>query len=112
MAKSCPFNPYLCPPLLNPEGIKGEAQEARDVADAQVKESKTQQPTNTIHSRGQIGVARLGEREAEWLRSKIQVTADAAEDVEKEEHSFIVGGIASLYNHSGNQFGGYSENWT
>jgi hypothetical protein len=31
------------------------------------------------------------------------VTADAIEDVEKEEHSSIVGGIASLYNHSGNQ---------
>jgi hypothetical protein len=30
------------------------------------------------------------------------VTADAGEDVEKEEHSSIVGGIASLYNHSGN----------
>jgi hypothetical protein len=27
-------------------------------------------------------------------------------DVEKEEHSSIVGGIASLYNHSGNQSGG------
>jgi hypothetical protein len=26
--------------------------------------------------------------------------------VEKEEHSSIVGGIASLYNHSGNQSGG------
>jgi hypothetical protein len=26
------------------------------------------------------------------------VTADAGEDVEKEEHSFIVGGIASSYN--------------
>jgi hypothetical protein len=37
------------------------------------------------------------------------VTADAGEDVEKEEHSSIVGGIASLYNHSGNQFGGSSE---
>ena len=43
---------------------------------------------------------------------KIQVTADAGEDVEKEEHSSIVGGIASLYNHSGNQSGGSSENWT
>jgi hypothetical protein len=32
--------------------------------------------------------------------------------VEKEEHSSIVGGIASLYNHSGNQSGGSSENWT
>jgi metal-responsive CopG/Arc/MetJ family transcriptional regulator len=31
-----------------------------------------------------------------------QVTADAGEDMEKEEHSSIVGGIASLYNHSGN----------
>jgi hypothetical protein len=30
------------------------------------------------------------------------VKADAGEDVEKEEHSSIVGGIASLYNHSGN----------
>jgi hypothetical protein len=43
---------------------------------------------------------------------KIQVTADAGEDVEKEEHSSIVGGIESLYNHSGNQSGGSSENWT
>jgi hypothetical protein len=39
-------------------------------------------------------------------------TADAGEDVEKEEHSSIVGGIAGLYNHSGNQSGGSSENWT
>jgi hypothetical protein len=30
--------------------------------------------------------------------------------VEKEEHSSIVGGIASWYNHSGNQSGGSSEN--
>jgi hypothetical protein len=30
----------------------------------------------------------------------------------KEEHSSIVGGIASLYNHSGNQSSGSSENWT
>jgi hypothetical protein len=46
------------------------------------------------------------------LRFQIQVTADAGEDVKKEEHSSIVGGIASLYNHSGNQSGGSSENWT
>jgi hypothetical protein len=39
-------------------------------------------------------------------------TADAGKDVEKEEHYSIVGGIASLYNHSGNQSGGSSENWT
>jgi hypothetical protein len=47
-----------------------------------------------------------------WLRSKIQVTADAGEDMEKEEHSFTAGGIASLYNHSECQSGGSSENWT
>jgi hypothetical protein len=41
-----------------------------------------------------------------------QVTAEAGEDVEKEEHSSIVGGIASWYNHSGNQFHGSSEHWT
>jgi hypothetical protein len=40
------------------------------------------------------------------------VTADAVEDVEKEEHSSIVGGLESWYNHSGNQFGGFSEDWT
>jgi hypothetical protein len=40
------------------------------------------------------------------------VTADDAEDAEKEEHSSIAGEIASWYNHSGNQFGGPSENWT
>jgi hypothetical protein len=45
-------------------------------------------------------------------RIKIQVTADAGEDVEKEEHSSIAGGIASWYNHSGNQSGGSSESWT
>ena len=40
---------------------------------------------------------------------KLQVTADAGEDVEKEKHSSIVGRIASLYNPSGNQSGGSSE---
>jgi hypothetical protein len=34
------------------------------------------------------------------------VTADAGEDMKKEEHFSIVGGIASWYNHSGNPFGG------
>ena len=34
------------------------------------------------------------------VKIKIQVTADAGEDVEKEEQSSTVGGIASLYNHS------------
>jgi hypothetical protein len=32
--------------------------------------------------------------------------------LKKEEHSSIVGGIASWYNHSGNQSGDSSENWT
>jgi hypothetical protein len=40
------------------------------------------------------------------------VTADAGEDVKKEEHSSSVGGIASWYNHSGNLSVGFSENWT
>jgi hypothetical protein len=44
------------------------------------------------------------------MATKSQVTADAGEDVEKEEHSSIAGGIANLYNHSGNQSGGSSEN--
>jgi hypothetical protein len=48
----------------------------------------------------------------EWLRLKIQVTANAGEDVEKEGHSSIVFGITSWYKHSGNQSGSSSENWT
>jgi hypothetical protein len=46
--------------------------------------------------------------------AKIKNSGDSRwfEDVEKEEHSSIVGGIASLYNHFGNQSGGSSENWT
>ena len=43
---------------------------------------------------------------------KNQVTTDFGEGVKKEEQSSIAGGIASWYNHSGNQFGGSSENWT
>jgi hypothetical protein len=40
------------------------------------------------------------------------VKADAGKDVGKEEHSSIFGWIASWNNHSGNQFGRSSENWT
>jgi hypothetical protein len=40
------------------------------------------------------------------------VIADAGEDVEKEEHYSIAGGIASLYNLSGSQSGGSLKNWT
>jgi hypothetical protein len=31
--------------------------------------------------------------------------------MEKEEHSSIAGGTAKMYNYSGNQSGGTSENW-
>jgi hypothetical protein len=44
------------------------------------------------------------------LSQKPQVTADAGKDMEKEEHSSIVDGIANWYNHSGNQSGISSEN--
>jgi hypothetical protein len=37
--------------------------------------------------------------------------ADAGKNV-KKEHSSTAGGIESWYNHSGNKFGGSSENWT
>jgi hypothetical protein len=42
------------------------------------------------------------------------VTADAGKDVEKEEHSFIAGRIASRYNHSGNKLRSSSKKkkWT
>jgi hypothetical protein len=39
------------------------------------------------------------------------VTAHAGEDVEQGEHFSIAGGCANLYNHFGNQCGGFSENW-
>jgi hypothetical protein len=39
------------------------------------------------------------------------VTADAVEDVEKEEHSSIAGGIASCYKLFGNRSGSSLENW-
>jgi hypothetical protein len=42
---------------------------------------------------------------------KTQVTANVGDDVEKEEHSSIVGAIASWYNHSGYQSGRSSEIW-
>ena len=42
---------------------------------------------------------------------KTQVIEDAGEDAERE-HSSIAGGIAIWDNHSGNQSGSSSENWT
>ena len=50
--------------------------------------------------------------QSEWLKSKTQVTADVGEDVEKEEHSSIAGGITNWYIHSRNQSVSSSENWT
>jgi hypothetical protein len=38
------------------------------------------------------------------------MTVDAGKDVEIDEHSSVVGGIASWYNQSGNQSSGSSEN--
>jgi hypothetical protein len=40
-----------------------------------------------------------------------QRTAHAGEVVEQGKHSSIAGGSENLYNHSGNQFGGFSEDW-
>jgi hypothetical protein len=51
-------------------------------------------------------------RMAKIKNSKIHMTGDVGKNVEKEEHSSIAGGIANLYNHSENQPGGSSENWT
>jgi hypothetical protein len=49
--------------------------------------------------------------QSEWLRSKTQVRAHAGEDVEKEEHSSFVGGIASWWYNSQNKSDSSSENW-
>ena len=42
---------------------------------------------------------------------KTQEIAGSGKDVEKDEHFSTAGGIASWYNHPGNQFGGSLENW-
>ena len=44
--------------------------------------------------------------------SKIQMTADVGEDAKKEAHFSTVGGVVNWYNHSGNQSGDSSDNWT
>jgi hypothetical protein len=45
--------------------------------------------------------------------AKIKASGDknVGEDMEKEEHFFIAGGIANWDNHSGNQSGRSSESW-
>jgi hypothetical protein len=47
--------------------------------------------------------------QSEWLKSKTQVTADAGEDVEKEEHSTIACVYINWYNNSGNLSGSSYE---
>ena len=67
-------------------------------------------PTSLVIREMQIKTnLRLYLKQSEWLRSKTHVTADAGEDVDKEERSSVAGGIPSWYNHSGNQFDGSSE---
>jgi hypothetical protein len=73
----------------------------------ELKKLDSRKPNNPIKKWG----TEVSKDFSEWLRSKIQVTADAGKDVEKEEHSSIDGGIASLYDHSGSQFGSSLENW-
>ena len=48
--------------------------------------------------------------QSEWPRPKTQGTTHVGQNVEKEEHSSIAGGIANWYNHYGNQSGVSSEN--
>ena len=44
------------------------------------------------------------------MAKKLQEIPYSGKDVEKGEHSSIVGGSANLYNHSGNPFDNCSEN--
>jgi hypothetical protein len=59
----------------------------------------------------EMQIKRLTSHPSEWLRSKVQGSAHAGADMEQGEHSSIAGRSANLYNHSGNQFGSFSENW-
>ena len=45
--------------------------------------------------------------------TKIKNSRDSTccKDMEQGEHSSIAGGNANIYNHLGNQFGGFSESW-
>ena len=46
----------------------------------------------------------------ERLKSKTLPTPNADEDVEQQELSFIAGGNAKWYNHSGRRFGSFLQN--
>jgi hypothetical protein len=77
-----------------------------------------------LHSRKIITLLKVGYRakqrtlrdstshQSEWLISKPQLTADAGNDLEKEEYSSIACGNVSWYYYSGNQFGGSSVDWS
>jgi hypothetical protein len=52
--------------------------------------------TSLIITEMQINTTlRFHSHQSEWLRSNTQGTAHTSEDVDKEEHSSIAGGIAS-----------------
>jgi hypothetical protein len=44
-------------------------------------------------------------------RSINPVTAYADGDMDQGKHSFTVAGDTKLYNHFGNQYGSFSDNW-
>jgi hypothetical protein len=54
---------------------------------------------------------RLHRTPIRMVKIKMEVRANADEDVEKGEHSSTAGGTANLDNHFGNQSDGFSENW-
>ena len=45
------------------------------------------------------------------IKRNAQEIAYGSKDIEKGQHSSVSGGIANLYNHTGNQSGIFSENW-
>jgi hypothetical protein len=45
------------------------------------------------------------------LYNILSMTAHAGKEVEQREHCSIAGGNAKLYNHFGNQFASFQENW-
>jgi hypothetical protein len=52
---------------------------------------------------------RLHFTQVRMYKTENSSAAHADKDMEQGEHSSIAGGSANLYNHSGNQFGGFSN---